>query len=159
MADKMIFQKSWYDAIMADEYLETTEQEMAYILYAAMIYSFDGTRINLGEVFGAEFKGLNRSMPNIYQQIDGIKNWGEKNQQKNQKYDNEAIKELAAMGYTQKQICIELGYDVAKAKSLSSNPGYKEGRAIWLAKLAKEKESSVTVSNKTSEKLSNSFDF
>ena len=39
---KMVFLQSWYDAIMSDEYLETTEQEMAYILYAAMLYSFNG---------------------------------------------------------------------------------------------------------------------
>ena len=75
--DKMIFMRDWYESIMNDEYIETTEQEMSYILYAAMQYCFTGEKINLGEVFGSEFRGLNRSMPNIYSQIDKIMSYKE----------------------------------------------------------------------------------
>ena len=129
MADKMIFQKKWYESLMEDEYSDITEQEMAYILYAAMIYSFEGGRTDLSATFGPEFKSLNRVMPNIYSQIDSIENYNNKFQGKNQKYDNDAIRALAAEGYTQKEICLKLGYDPAKSRSLSSNKGYIEGRA------------------------------
>ena len=96
--DKMIFMRDWYESIINDEYIETTEQEMSYILYAAMQYCFTGEKINLGEVFGNEFRGLNRSMPNIYSQIDKIMSYNEKQGKKNQKYDNDAIEALAAQG-------------------------------------------------------------
>lgn len=142
-ADKMIFQKDWYEGIVNNEYVETTEQEMAYILYAAMRYCFYDETIDLGEIFGKEFKGLNRDMSNIYTQINKIKNWSENMSSKNQKYDDPKIKELAAKGYTQKQICIELGYDESKSKSLSSAALYKEGRAIYLASKKTEVDSSV----------------
>lgn len=136
--DKMIFMRDWYESIMNDEYIETTEQEMSYILYAAMQYCFTGEKINLGEVFGNEFRGLNRSMPNIYSQIDKIMSYNEKQGKKNQKYDNDAIEALAAQGYSQKEICRELGYDESKSRSLSSNAGYKRGREKFLI----EKDSS-----------------
>lgn len=134
MADRMIFQKKWYESLMEDEYSDITDQEMAYILYAAMMYSFEGGRTDLGATFGEEFKSLNRVMPNIYSQIDNIENYNNKFQGKNQKYDNEAIKALAAEGYTQKEICLKLGYDPAKSRSLSSNRGYIEGRAAAAGK-------------------------
>ena len=123
MADKMIFQRKWYDAIKNDEYIETTDQEMAYILYAAMIYSFEGERIDIGEVFGAEFKGLNRSMPNIYSQIDNIKDWSDKMSDAKRKYDPERIKELRLQGYKAREICEIEGYDVSKANNITSNRG------------------------------------
>lgn len=128
----MVFMKDWYQSIIDDEYVETSEQEMSYILYAAMQYCFTGEKINLGEVFGAEFKGLNRSMPNIYSQIDKIMSYNEKQGKKNQKYDNDAVEKLAARGLSQKEICRELGYDEKKSNSLSSNAGYKRGRAQFL---------------------------
>ena len=46
---------------------------------------------------------------------------------------------MAAQGFTQVSICQQLGYDVSKSKSLSSNPGYKAGRELW-----KEKASNST---------------
>lgn len=137
--DKMIFMKDWYESIISDEYVETTEQEMSYILYAAMQYCFTGEKINLGDVFGSEFRGLNRSMPNIYSQIDKIMTYNEKQGKRNQKYDNDAVEALAAQGYSQKEICRELGYDESKSNSLSSNAGYKRGRERFL----NEKNSSV----------------
>ena len=79
MADTFKFQKDWYEVIMNDQYVKTSPQEMAYILYAAMQYAFnDGKPIDLGEVFGSQYGGLNRAMPNIYGQMDKIKNY-EKN--------------------------------------------------------------------------------
>lgn len=137
--DKMIFMKDWYESIMSDEYIETTEQEMSYILYAAMQYWFTGEKINLGTVFGNEFKGLNRSMPTIYSQIDKMAEYIDKQGKKNQKYDNDAVEELAAQGMSQKEICRALGYDESKSNSLSSNAGYKRGRDRFL----NEKSSSV----------------
>ena len=141
--DRMIFKKDWYEGIVNNQYVKTSDEEMAYILYAAMRYCFYDETTDLGEKFGKEFSGLNRDMSNIYTQIDKIKNWGEEMSQKNQKYDDPRIKELAAKGYTQKQICIELGYDPAKSKSLSSVELYKEGRAIYLASKKTESDSSV----------------
>ena len=130
MADKMIFQKKWYDAIKEDEYIETTEQEMAYILYAAMIYSFEGERIDIGEVFGKEFKGLNRSMPNIYSQIDNIVGWSDKMSDSKRKYDPDRIRELRLQGYKAREICEIEGYDVSKANNITSNRGWKEAGEI-----------------------------
>ena len=130
MADKMIFQRKWYDAIKNDEYIETTDQEMAYILYAAMIYSFEGERIDIGEVFGKEFKGLNRSMPNIYSQIDNIKDWSDKMSEAKRKYDPDRIRELRLQGYTAREICEIEGYDVNKANNITSNRGWKEAGEI-----------------------------
>lgn len=132
--DKVVFQKAWYDAIMEDSFNEFSSQEIAYILYAAAMYSFFGKKVNLGEEFGEEFKHLNIAMPNIYSQIDNIVDYGVAQGQRNQKYNNEAIRELASQGLTQKEICLKLGYDVSKSKALSSNVGYKEGRAIYLKK-------------------------
>lgn len=126
-ADKMIFMKKWYDAIVSDDVEETTPEEMAYILYAAMQYCFNDERINIGDVFGREFRGLNRAMPNIYSQIDAIQNFGTKNI----KYDAKAIKDLASQGYSVKQICEKLGYPEEKSRSLYKNPGYIEGKAIY----------------------------
>ena len=165
--DKLVFMKRWYDAEMNDENNDTTPQEMAYILYAAAVFAFTGEKINIGDVFGKEFKGLNRSMPNIYSQIVSMKDWEDTHTQANQKYDNEKIKELAIQGFTQKEICEKLGYDVEKSKSLSSNKGYREGRQI-LQKKQKEGnignnsdscESSVENCQKTSEKIATSFNF
>lgn len=130
MADKMIFQRKWYDAIKNDDYIETTEQEMAYILYAAMIYSFEGERIDIGEVFGKEFKGLNRSMPNIYSQIDNIKDWSDKMNEAKRKYDSDRIRELRLQGLSAREICIAEGYGEDKANNITSNRGWKEAGEI-----------------------------
>ena len=150
--DKIIFTKEWYDEIMkGDDFVETTPQEMAYILYAAAIYSFTGEKTNIGETFGREYNGLNRTMSGYYGQIDRIIQSGKIQTGKNQKYDNEAIKSLAAQGYSQVKICQELGYDVSKSKSLSSNPGYKEGRKLWIA--VKEQGKTVDSSSKNCQEI------
>lgn len=129
---KLIFMKDQYDAIMNDDVEATTEQEMAYILFAAAQYAFNKEKINIGEVFGKEFKGLNRSMPNIYSQMDRIKIWTEEQGKINVKYDADAIKELKVNNptMTAKQICIELGYPEENARSLTSNKGWKEAQQI-----------------------------
>ena len=158
MRDSMIFQKAWFESIADDELLETSPQEMAYILYAAARYCYYDEKINMGEVFGNEFKSLNRDMPNIYTQIDKIANYGStfgNGKSGNQKYDSEKIEELARQGMTQKEICEELGYDVSKSRSLSSNAGYKRGRAAFEGICAKV-EAAVEQKNemKTAEKAS-----
>ena len=123
MADTFKFQKDWYEAIVNDKYVKTSPQEMAYILYAAMQYAFnDGEPIDLGEVFGAEFGGLNRSMANIYGQMDRIRNY-EKGK-KEGAYDNDAIYELRMEGKKGKEICQILGIPLSKEKSLSSTKGW-----------------------------------
>ena len=153
--DKFVFMKDWFDAEMQDENNQTTEQEMAYILFAAAKFAFTGEKINLGEVFGKEFKGLNRSMPNIYTQMEKIEKYNEKFQGVNQKYNDEEVKALAAQGMTQKEICGQLGYDVSKSKSLSSNRGYKEGRKLFLESGKKEKESIVQNSDSCDSSVKN----
>ena len=100
---------------------------MAYIVYAAMQYAFnDGQPIDLGETFGEQFRGLNRSMPNIYDQINRIKNY-EKNKNE-EKYDNDAIYQLRMEGKTGKEICQILGYPLERERSLSSTKGWKKAR-------------------------------
>ena len=127
MADTFKFQKDWYEAILNDKYVKTTPQEMAYIVYAAMQYAFnDGQPIDLGETFGEQFRGLNRSMPNIYDQINRIRNY-EKNKNE-EKYDNDAIYQLRMEGKTGKEICQILGYPLERERSLSSTKGWKKAR-------------------------------
>lgn len=127
MANTFKFQKDWYEAILNDKYVKTTPQEMAYIVYAAMQYAFnDGQPIDLGETFGEQFRGLNRSMPNIYDQINRIKNY-EKNKNE-EKYDNDAIYQLRMEGKTGKEICQILGYPLERERSLSSTKGWKKAR-------------------------------
>lgn len=127
MADTFKFQKDWYEAILNDKYVKTTPQEMAYIVYAAMQYAFnDGQPIDLGETFGEQFRGLNRSMPNIYDQINRIRNY-EKNKNE-EKYDNDAIYKLRMEGKTGKEICQILGYPLERERSLSSTKGWKKAR-------------------------------
>lgn len=127
--DKLTFMKTWYDSVKGDKFNATTDQEMAYVLFAAYQYAVTGTPIDLGDVFGPEFRGLNRCMPNIYDQMDRIDNWGRENSGKNQKYDPDAIYRLAKLGRTQKEICEELGYDVSKYRSISSNKGWLRAKA------------------------------
>lgn len=127
MADTFKFQKDWYEAIINDKYVKTSPQEMAYILYAAMQYAFnEGNPIDLGEVFGEQFSGLNRSMPNIYGQMDKIKNY-EKNKGED-KYDNDAIYKLRMEGKKGKEICQILGIPLEREKSLSSTKGWIKAR-------------------------------
>ena len=127
MADTFKFQKDWYEDIVNNPFIKTSPQEMAYILYAAMQYAFnDGTPIDLGEVFGAEFKGLNRDMPNIYGQMDKIKNY--QNNKNEEKYNNEAIYKLRMEGKTGKEICKILGYPVECERSLSSTKGWVKAK-------------------------------
>ena len=134
MASNIVFLEQWKDELMNDEFSPLTEEEFAYILYAAAIYSWTGEKTNFKEVFNRA--DLNRVMAPYYTQIDNICNYREgmrQNIRGRQSLDKEAIKDLASRGYTQRQICEELGYDVDKLKSISSNPGWKEGRRIYLA--------------------------
>ena len=139
----MIFQKDWYEAIQNDPYVETNEQEMAYILYAAMIYCIERKCIDIGEVFGKEFKGLNRSMPNIYSQIDRIKIWSDNMNEGKRKYDAERIKELRLEGKTAREICMIEGYDIDKANNLTSNKGWIEAGKILKERKKENLEKSV----------------
>ena len=63
------------------------------------------------------------------------------------KDDNDAVRDLAAKGLSQKAICMELGYDVNKARSLSSNSGYREGRELY------KKSQKLSENNKTESEL------
>ena len=139
MADKMTFMAKWLEDIKADKNLNVTEQELAYITYAAVIYGVSSEKINIGAIFGNDFKFLNMAMPNIYGQIDNIQNY---DPGRKIKYDSDAIKELRLQGKTAAEICEELGYDVTKANSLTSNKGWKEAGQI-LAQKKKENPDSV----------------
>ncbi len=124
MADKMTVMKKWIEDIRADENLDMTEQEIAYVVYAAVNYGLTGDKINHGELFGKEFKHLNYAMPNIYGQIDNIQNYGEEKKVTVLKYDADAIYGLRMQGLTAKEICISLGYPVEKANNITSNKGW-----------------------------------
>ena len=125
MADKMTVMKKWIDGIRNDENLEVTEQEMAYIMYAMITFGLDGEKVNIGDVFGKEFKHLNFAMSNIYGQIENIQNYGEEMKASVLKYDADKIYELRMAGMTAKEICIELGYGEEKANNITSNKGWK----------------------------------
>lgn len=117
---KMTLMKKWFDDIIDDPNQDLTEQDMAYITYAAVRYGLYQEKINIKEKFGRD---LNLAMPNIYGQIDNIKGFSEN---RNVKYDSEAIKELRLKGCTAKEVCAELGYPEDKARSITSNKGWIE---------------------------------
>ena len=142
MADKITLRKKWFDDVINDPNFETDEQELAYMIYAAVMYGFNGEKIDIGEVFGKEFKGLNRSMPNIYGQIDNIKNYDFGTGNKT-KYDAEMIRDLRLQGLTAKQICKELGISEDKARSLTSNRGWLEAGKILTEEGQTESQKSV----------------
>ena len=95
----------------------------------------------MGEVFGKEFSALNFAMPNIYGQVDNIQSYPEK-MGAIIRYDSDAICKLRLKGMTSKEICIELGYPLEKARSITSNKGWIEAGKI-LAKNKTENTKSV----------------
>jgi len=141
MADKAIIMKDWIDKIIDDPYVETSPLEVGCILYAACQYWWTGQMTNIGEVFGNEYTSLNRSMANIYGQIDRVSNFKKEESQANIKYDAEQIRDLRLEGHTAKEICEILGYPVEKAKSLSSNKGWIEASKILKQKNTENTES------------------
>lgn len=158
MADKMTFMKKWINDIRADENVDMTEQEIAYVIYAAVNYGLSGEKINHGEIFGKEFKHLNYAMPNIYGQIDNIQNYGEEKKATVLKYDADAIYELRMKGHTAKEICLELGYPVEKANNITSNKGWV--RANQELKIQKSGNSGKSVADMdTNSTNASPFDF
>lgn len=153
--DQIIFLQEWFNELANDEFTPASPEELAYILYAATRYSWFGEKTNFEETFNRA--DLNKIMSTYYAQIDRITGYRKSSGKGNQKYDNDAVKELAAKGLSQKAICIELGYDVTKARSLSSNSGYRQGREIFkesqkLLEVNKtDKNQKLSVLNKTDE--------
>lgn len=143
MADerKVTLKPKWFEDVENDPNFELNKQEMAYITYAAAQYGFYQEKINIGEIFGKEFAQLNFIMPNIYGQIDNIKNYDPTNGG-TIKYNADAIKECRLKGLTAKEICTELGYPIDKAGSLTSNKGWIEA-----GKILKEKSAQNSTEN------------
>ena len=134
---KVTLKSDWFDAIREDETLGgISEEQMAYIIYAATMYGFTGEKVNIGNVFGKEFAVLNFCMTNIYSQIDRIKVYSEEQGKVNEKYDADAIKELKINNpqMTAKEICRELGYPESKAKSITTNKGWLEAQSMIKSK-------------------------
>ena len=157
--NRMIFQRDWYENIINDKFVPTTEQEIAYLLYAAMKYSFYDEQVDLGEVFGKEFANLNRSMTSIYGQIDKIKNYKEEKKASVLKYDADRIYELRLEGYTAKEICIMEGYGEDKANNITSNKGWKlAGEELKKRKVQKSGNSVKSIQNNT-DSMERNFDF
>ena len=163
MANNIVFLEKWYEDLINDEFSPLSAEEVAYVLYAAAMYEWTGEKTNFAEVFNRG--DLNRVMAVYYPQIDSIKNY-KTNMKVNpvegkQAYDNEAIKQLAAQGISQKEICRQLGYDESRSRSLSTNRGYREGRELYLKKGSMESESQseskkVRNSDKLTQKVSQS---
>ena len=142
MANNIVFLEQWKNELMNDEFAPLTEEEIAYMVYAAAIYCWTGEKTDFQVAFNRP--DLTRVMAPYYAQIDNICNYKD-NMKKvvdgKQNFDNDAIKELAAQGISQKEICRRLGYDEARSRSLSSNRGYREGRALFLAGVELESQS------------------
>lgn len=128
---KVLIMDEWIKSLQEDKNLggSINAEGIACILYGLYQYNLTGERPDLGTIFGGNYRILNFAMPNLYTQIDKMK--GINKGQKTSKYDNDAIQELAALGFGPKDICEKLGIDPSKAKSLASNKGYKAGRAIY----------------------------
>ena len=148
---RAVIMKSWIDEVREDPNLEVSEQGIAYIIYAAVHYGHTGEKINIGEVFGNEFKSLNMVMPGIYVQMNKIANYDPSNGG-NVKYDAEAIKELRLQGFKAREICQKLGYPEDKANNLTTNKGWKEAGQIL-----KEKKNSVQNNPESVQKENNVF--
>ena len=161
MADKVTLMKQWFDTIKEDENLgEITEEQMAYIIYAAVNYGFSSEKINIGAVFGKENQILNFIMPNIYSQIDNIQKYDPKNGKI--KYDAEAIKNLRLQGFKAREICEKLGYPLDKEKSISSNKGWIEAGKIIKQNPEKyrsvQKDTTVSIQIQNTDSVQNSTD-
>ena len=158
-ADKMTIMKNWIDGIRNDENIDLTEQQMAYIIYAMVTYGLEGTKVNIGTVFGEEFKHLNLAMSSIYTHIDNIQNYAEEKKTSVLKYDANRIYELRLEGYTAKEICIMEGYGEDKANNITSNKGWKlAGEELKKRKVQKSGNSVKPVQNNT-DNMERNFDF
>ena len=158
-ADKMTIMKKWIDGIREDENIDLTEQQIAYIIYAIVTYGLNGTKVNIGNVFGEEFKDLNLAMSNIYTHIDNIQNYKEEKKASVLKYDANRIYELRLEGYTAKEICVMEGYGEDKANNITSNKGWKlAGEELKRRKVQKSGNSVKSVQNNT-ESMERNFDF
>ena len=122
--------KQWLEDIENDQYCETTPVEMGCICYDTFRYIWNNEKTNMADFFGKEFAPLNRSMSNIYSQVDRIKNFRSNETNTNIKYDAEKIKELRLQGLNSKEICEKLGYPADKSRSLTSNRGWIEAGKI-----------------------------
>ena len=152
--------KKWIDGIRNDENLEVTEQELAYIIYAIVSFGLDGEKINIGEVFGKEFKHLNFAMSNIYTQVESIQNYGEEKKASTLKYDSDRIYELRLEGYTAKEICAMEGYGEDKANNITSNKGWKLAGAELKARGVQKSGKSVQNNTEVTQNIEQtSFDF
>lgn len=162
-ADKMTIMKKWIDGIRNDENLEVTEQELAYIIYAMVSFGLDGDKVNIGEVFGKEFKHLNFAMSNIYTQVESIQNYGEEKKASVLKYDADRIYELRLEGYTAKEICAMEGYGEDKANNITSNKGWKlAGEELKKRRVQKSGNSVKSVSESVqsnTDSMERNFDF
>lgn len=142
LCDDIIWLDEWEKSLREDEFAPASNEDIAFMLYAASVYCKTGNKTNFAEVFNRP--DLNRAMAPYYLQIDKIihfrANNGKNNKKEgNQSYDAEKIKVLAMKGYTQKEICRVLGYDESKSRSLSTNTGYRTGKDEF-DKLSKEQK-------------------
>lgn len=141
--------KNWMKEIENDEFCETSPVELGCICYATFRYIWDNEKTNMAEFFGEEYRSLNRSMANIYSQVDRIKNFRSNETNTNIKYDAEKIKELRLQGLSSKEICEKLGYPADKSRSLTSNRGWIEAGKILKDKVCTENTDSVQKSVKS----------
>ena len=155
MANNIVFLEQWKDELMGDEFAPLNEEEIAYLIYAAAIYCWSGEKTDFKEAF--DRPDLTRVMASYYTQIDNIRNYKD-NMKKvvegKQNFDSEAVKQLAAQGVSQKEICRRLGYDEARSRSLSSNRGYREGRALFMANIKLESQNESELTHNESELVS-----
>ena len=145
--------KQWLEDIENDQYCETTPVEMGCICYATFRYIWNNEKTNMAEFFGKEFAPLNRSMSNIYSQVDRIKNFKSSENNAKIKYDAEKIKELRLQGLSAKEICEKLGYPADKSKSLTSNKGWVEAAEILKNRESTENTDSVQKIQKNTESV------
>lgn len=157
MAEWAKFSKEWYDAIKNDKYNETTELQMALIIGAAALYQFNGEAIDIGAVYGEQYRELNRSMSTIYDQIDRINNRSQ-TQRGEPKYDEDAIYELAIQGMKASQVWEQLGYPMEAVNSIYSNKGWKRARQEINGSKAKNLEASRKI-QKISGEIQNDTEF
>lgn len=136
--NKVTIMEDWITDLENDPRLGSSinETTTAYLLYGLYKYGVSGENVDLGAIFGPQFGVLNFVLSSLCSQMDRIRNFS-KGEHKGGKYDNDAIRELASQGLGPKEICEKLEIDPAKAKSLASNKGYKEGRDYFKSKQGK----------------------
>jgi len=124
---KLLMLKSWFEIVSKT----MPTEDAARVIYALNYYSCYDEKLDLGKEFGEDVSArLTTVVESYYAQIDRMNKKPIAAGGRKEKYDAEAISNLASQGKTVKEICDELGIEYSRG--IYNTKGYKEGHAKWL---------------------------